>query len=154
MVNYVNNNTKNTMEQDHLGSGKIIYSPLVLMNQEWHYGYGLWVECHFKNWQQNCSNFGIYSSPGMNGFYPWIDRLHGYFAIIGTFNPQHPFSTSTTLGQQLQPLILSALGLNGTTTTTTTTDASLRHLNYYWFLDYYRLFNYYWQYKDNYDWSK
>ena len=122
MVTYVTNTTKNIMEQDHLSGATIVYTPLVLMNQAWHYGYGLWVECHYQQWQTNCT--GLYSSPGKNGFYPWIDRQHGYFAIIGTFNPSFPFSTSTTLGQQLQPLILNALGLNGTADGSTSTGTS------------------------------
>lgn len=94
----INSTTTALMEQNHTPDS----------SYNWAYGYTNWLECTGLN---ECSNFtGVHSSPGLFGFYPWIDRLHNYFAIIATENGPLGYAISLVLGQRLQPLIVKALG--------------------------------------------
>ena len=124
METTVSQSTTNLMEQDHSGNVTYAYLPSVGIGQKWHYGYGLWVECHQARFDQTCIDLGIFSSPGLFGFYPWIDRKNNYYGIIGTYNPTELMGVSPQLGQIIQPLIVDVLYGNGTTTTTTTSDGA------------------------------
>jgi len=69
------------------------------------YGLTAWLECDTPT-----TGCAVISSPGLYGFTPWLDREHGYYAIIGMEN--HDLSqrgTAVALEQTLKPLIVEAL---------------------------------------------
>ncbi|MBN2715292.1 MAG: beta-lactamase family protein [Deltaproteobacteria bacterium] len=66
---------------DRLGGIPIEYSPaLEGVNEDWHYGFGMWMECHSPVW--NCTEVAQVSSPGAYGAYPFWNRAHDYIGII------------------------------------------------------------------------
>jgi CubicO group peptidase (beta-lactamase class C family) len=89
------------------------YSPIEPTIGAWTYGLGQWRECDAQSWSATCDADQISSSPGAFGFYPWYDRVRGYWAIIATELPlsatNPPTDRTVPLGQQLQPLIASVL---------------------------------------------
>lgn len=60
---------------------------------------------------RECLDNQVFSSPGAFGFYPWIDRVNDYYAILGRYDPsvRNPAAFSVLTGTQLQPLIIKAL---------------------------------------------
>jgi serine-type D-Ala-D-Ala carboxypeptidase/endopeptidase len=67
------------------------------------YGLSAWLEC--ANPAEGCQKM---SSPGAFGFTPWIDREHGYYAILGMeYESAQGFGFRTE--QKLQPVIEQAL---------------------------------------------
>ena len=69
------------MTQDQLGSASIGDSPAKRgMKEDWHYGFGVWIECHADNF--NCTKTTRVSSPGAYGAYPFMDFEHGYYGIV------------------------------------------------------------------------
>jgi serine-type D-Ala-D-Ala carboxypeptidase/endopeptidase len=68
------------------------------------YGLSAWLECATP--AEGCQKM---SSPGAFGFTPWIDRAHGYYAILGMeYESAQGFGFRTE--QKLQPLIEALLG--------------------------------------------
>lgn len=66
---------------DQTASATISYSPVAdTMNEDWHYGLGLWHEC--QNSVYNCTPAVRVSSPGAYGAYPFWDRSKNYFGIV------------------------------------------------------------------------
>ncbi len=61
----------------------IEFSPLMndTPSEQWHYGLGLWNECHAAVWTPACAT-ERFSSAGSFGSYPFID-LNGAFPLIG-----------------------------------------------------------------------
>lgn len=52
------------------------------INEALHYSYGHWIE------DQNVSSDGAFSSPGLYGFYPWIDKDKRFYGILSRYqNP-------------------------------------------------------------------
>ena len=71
----------NQAASDQLGAIAIGNSPAMAgINEDWHYGYGMWIECHSQVW--NCTTVTQVSSPGAYGAYPFWNRQHDYFGII------------------------------------------------------------------------
>ena len=69
------------MESDQIKNAIIERSPAKKgINEDWHYGYGNWIECH--NSKNNCTQTTKVSSPGAFGAYPFIDYEHGYYGIL------------------------------------------------------------------------
>lgn len=69
------------------------------------YGLTAWLECNTPD--TGCEKI---SSPGAFGFTPWVDREHGYYAILGMqFGVMAHQGFGVKLEQELQPLILKAL---------------------------------------------
>jgi D-alanyl-D-alanine-carboxypeptidase/D-alanyl-D-alanine-endopeptidase len=69
------------------------------------YGLTAWLDCDHPD--TGCSDV---SSPGAFGFTPWIDREHGYYAILGMDyrrNMRDSFGGRTA--EKLKPLIAQAL---------------------------------------------
>lgn len=60
-----------------LGSTRINHSPFSRLGKRYQYGYGNWIEC-----QDEACRDPRNSSPGLYGFYPWIDRKHNKFGIL------------------------------------------------------------------------
>ncbi len=46
------------------------------VQEAWHYSYGHWVE------DDPTTGDGAFSSPGLYGFYPWIDRTKQYYGVL------------------------------------------------------------------------
>jgi CubicO group peptidase (beta-lactamase class C family) len=105
----INKQTTQIMESDHVGKLEILTRVFQqLIGQDWHYGYGVWVECNQYNWTSTCDNYGQFSSGGAWGYYPWIDRVNDYWAVLGTFHILG-VDKSMLLGNQLKPLIVKAM---------------------------------------------
>ncbi len=66
---------------DRLDSAAIGYSPAwERLGEEWHYGYGMWIECPAPGW--NPDEAVQVSSPGAYGAYPFWNKKYGYFGIV------------------------------------------------------------------------
>lgn len=80
------------MTQDQTSTAIMVESPAKDgINEDWHYGYGLWIECHSSSF--TCGNsVSRISSPGAFGAYPFIDFKNNYHGILarkggfGTFD--------------------------------------------------------------------
>jgi hypothetical protein len=82
-------------------------SPMEALRLPFRYGLTSWLECETP--EEGCSTI---SSPGANGFTPWVDREHGYYAILGmelSDTEGAVVNFSVDLQQRLQPLIRRAL---------------------------------------------
>ncbi len=80
----LSNELLSQMHSDQLGDAEISNSPASLINEDWHYGFGTWIECHSD--QYNCAETTRVSSPGAYGAYPFIDYQYKYFGIIARQN--------------------------------------------------------------------
>ena len=65
---------------DHIAGLTIVESPATAIGQEWHYGWGFWLECASATY--DCPGITRISSPGAYGAYPFIDYEHAYFGIL------------------------------------------------------------------------
>jgi len=92
------------MEKNHFNKNtKIESSPVKRFGGvgNWGYGFGNWVRCTKYNCQDQI-NIGI----GAYGMYPWIDRKHGYYAIISVNGKNRGWSReSSKLFKKIHPLI-------------------------------------------------
>lgn len=91
-----------------------LYVPNIGVNiGDWEFAYSSWVECDAgtggANFNAQCSLDKINSAPGSYGWVPWIDRQHGYWAVIATEDHSNGVGKGVTLEQALQPLIVTAL---------------------------------------------
>ena len=86
------------------------YSPFALFGLGAHYGLGNWLECPpgtpaagFD--QPTCdAEWGVRSSPGKFGFYPWTNLHHDFFGVMGVFNERGgPFFASKQSGTASKP---------------------------------------------------
>lgn len=50
------------------------------LEEEWHYGFGLWHECPSSSY--NCTPGSRVSSPGSFGAYPFWDREKDYVGLV------------------------------------------------------------------------
>lgn len=83
-------------------------SPVAIHGIDWHYGLTAWLQCPPP--ARDCP---VLSSPGAFGFTPWLDREHGYYAILGmqlepTAN-EGIVNFAVQLEQTIAPLIIAAL---------------------------------------------
>jgi CubicO group peptidase (beta-lactamase class C family) len=86
------------------------YVPASTGSLDWQYALGSWNECNATTWNQSCTDAKVNSSPGAYGWLPWIDRQHGYYALIATRIAVGEGDTkSVPIEQQLQPLIVAAI---------------------------------------------
>jgi CubicO group peptidase (beta-lactamase class C family) len=90
---------------DQISSATIGYSPIVNgLNEQWHYGYGLWQECQNSS-IYNCTPGTRVSSPGTYGAYPFWDRQRNYIGILARQGAGSTFPN----GVQLERVIESSL---------------------------------------------
>jgi len=68
------------MLRDQTAMMELENSPISSLNEEWHYGLGLWHECESDTY--NCTAGDRVSSPGAYGAYPFWDRAQGYFGLV------------------------------------------------------------------------
>jgi D-alanyl-D-alanine-carboxypeptidase/D-alanyl-D-alanine-endopeptidase len=83
-------------------------SPIQRLGLPYRYGLTAWLECPTP--AAGCS---VISSPGAFGFTPWLDREHGYYAILGmelTDTNGGVVAFAVNLALALEPAILAALG--------------------------------------------
>ncbi|MFP2926353.1 serine hydrolase domain-containing protein [Pyxidicoccus sp. 3LG] len=86
-------------------------SPAQGLGYPFRYGLGAWLECGTP-----ATGCDVISSPGAFGWTPWVDRSANYYAILGMELGVQDVNGGITefsmsLEQELQPLILTALGL-------------------------------------------
>lgn len=73
--------TRNRMMTDRIAAADISRSPArENLDEEWHYGYGLWLECHHPPF--DCDPISYYSSPGAYGAYPFINTRYRFFGVL------------------------------------------------------------------------
>lgn len=80
-------------------------------DEAWHYSLGHWVE------DDPDTGDGSFSSPGADGFYPWIDASKTYYGILARYVPittaasapadQKPYITSVYCGRLIRKAWLS-----------------------------------------------
>lgn len=68
-------------------------------DEAWHYSLGHWLE------DDPTVGDGAFSSPGADGFYPWIDASKTYYGVLARFVP---IATANAAPAQQKPYILSA----------------------------------------------
>ncbi|WP_028875779.1 serine hydrolase domain-containing protein [Teredinibacter turnerae] len=81
------------MTSDQLNGAVVANSPaLDGIGEDWHYGFGMWVECHQSIFSDACLPTEQVSSPGAYGAYPFLNIAEGYFGLVarqgelGTFS--------------------------------------------------------------------
>ncbi|MGD9210863.1 MAG: serine hydrolase [Desulfobacteraceae bacterium] len=79
--NLLTDKSKSQMLMDYIRTSAIVNSPIVdSLNEEWHYGLGIWLECPQENF--NCQTIYYYSSPGIYGAYPFMNTQYNFFGIV------------------------------------------------------------------------
>ena len=79
-------------------------SPIkVALSQDWHYGFGIWLEC--TNTVFNGDMQG-YSSPGAYGAYPFLNTTHKFFGVIARQGAPVTFEKGYLLYQSIMPLVI------------------------------------------------
>jgi len=94
------------------GCPSAIYSPINqsapgtknnISDEAWHYSLGHWIE------DDPNAGDGSFSSPGADGFYPWIDSSVTYYGILARFDSdptalpgQEPYVTSVHCGRAIR----------------------------------------------------
>lgn len=89
-----------------------IYSPINqaapglpndVSDEAWHYSIGHWIE------DDPMVGDGAFSSPGADGFYPWIDASVTYYGILARFDPdptaapgKEPYALSVYCGRKIR----------------------------------------------------
>lgn len=73
-----------TASSDQISTASIENSPALSgIKEDWHYGYGLWIECHMSAFDSSvCTPTKSVSSPGAYGSYPFLNIEKDYFGII------------------------------------------------------------------------
>lgn len=91
----------NLLLADYTTSATMAYSPAKTgLNEDWHYGFGLWHEC--QNASFNCSAGNRISSPGAYGAYPYWDRNRNYFAIIARQGSLNTYTNGITIERAIR----------------------------------------------------
>jgi CubicO group peptidase (beta-lactamase class C family) len=107
--------TSDQMETDWTATAAFVYSPInngTSLHQMWHYGLGLWLQCRLESWYTpTCESLRQYSSPGLFGTVPLIDRDNKYWALLSIEDviDSPTFVDAVSLMESLQPLIVSVL---------------------------------------------
>jgi len=76
--------------------------------EAWHYSIGHWVED-----DPTTNGDGAFSSPGANGFYPWIDQSKSYYGIISRDAPSAAY-TSAECGRLIRRAFITGVEQTGT----------------------------------------
>lgn len=98
----LNSELLDQMMMDQISDATIGNSPALNgIGEDWHYGYGTWIECHSN--PNNCTKTERISSPGAYGAYPFIDYENKYYGILaregtlGTFTKGYELFESVSL---------------------------------------------------------
>jgi len=81
-----------------------------ISNEKWHYSIAHWVE------DDPSAGDGAYSSPGLFGFYPWIDKSKTYYGVVARHDiniapadpKKAPYTTSVNCGRLIRKAWLQA----------------------------------------------
>jgi len=75
------------------------------VGEDWHYGFGLWLECHAGTF--NCS-YGVdsYSSPGAYGAYPFMNVTNKFYGIVARQGALGTFRNGYALYSTVQPQVI------------------------------------------------
>jgi len=96
---------------DYTKNAVIVNSPaLEEINQDWHYGLGVWLECNSPSY--NCNEVTRVSSPGAYGAYPFIDYEHQYYGLIAREGELGSFDEGYAIWQSIQLKIEHWAALN------------------------------------------
>lgn len=72
--------------QDQMATVGIGNSPAkTTIKEDWHYGFGNWLQCHSKNFDcgpGSGKEVSAWASPGSLGAFPFLDRGHRFWGII------------------------------------------------------------------------
>jgi len=101
----------NEMYSDQIASATIVNSPISVINQVWHYGFGSWQECP-DSLSYSCSPGTRISSPGAYGAYPFWDRAKNYYGIFARQGELGTFRKGMDLEQPLRPYIEAWVNCN------------------------------------------
>ncbi len=72
-----------TAISDQIANVTIAKSPAYSgLEEDWHYGYGVWVECHKTEFTSDCADNPTVSSPGAYGAYPFLNWQTQSFGLI------------------------------------------------------------------------
>ena len=89
---------------DQIAGQDVVNSPaLDGFNEDWHYGFGVWFECHSNTF--DCSARTRMSSTGRYGAYPFIDYEHQYFGIVSREGENGSFTEGYKMFVSVEPLI-------------------------------------------------
>jgi len=107
---YISCESVRLMAQDHTPSAstEIVFSPYQALFREFHYGFGQFIDCPpgvFRWDEERCSNYGMISSQGRFGFYPFLSLRYGYYGVIATVDLENTLVVLHTrmLGDLLHP---------------------------------------------------
>lgn len=105
---YTSDMVINQITRDQLADATIDHSPaLDSLGEDWHYGYGLWTECHQRTFSRRCQPATQVSSPGAYGAYPFLNTRDGYFGLIARQGPLGSFREGYALFDQVRGLVES-----------------------------------------------
>ncbi len=90
------------LSSDQIGTATIGNSPALNgLGEDWHYGYGVWVECQANPY--DCTQTTKMSSPGAYGAYPFIDFEYGYYGIVARQGALGTFPEGVNLFDSVSP---------------------------------------------------
>ncbi len=102
--NLLSTTLKQQAMSDQLQNASIGNSPAkAALNQDWHYGFGLWLECPASSF--NCSNIRYYSSPGAYGAYPFIFENAGLVGLLARQGGLGSFAEGKAQFDSVAPLV-------------------------------------------------
>ena len=115
---FLSSNSITEILNDQYGNATIGYSQFASFGYTWRYGLGNWRYCSNTNNSSECDKDLISHSLGINGFYPFLDRNKGYFAILAVNNLGRKNSiallpataNSLFFGETVRPYIHTLLG--------------------------------------------
>jgi hypothetical protein len=83
---FLSTNSVSEILNDQYNGATIGYSQFAAFGYRWQYGLGNWRFCSTPSVPATCDTDLLSHSLGINGFYPFIDRNKGYYAILAVNN--------------------------------------------------------------------
>jgi CubicO group peptidase (beta-lactamase class C family) len=83
---FLSTNSVSEILNDQYNGATIGYSQFAAFGYSWQYGLGNWRYCSTPSVPATCNTDLLSHSIGINGFYPFIDRNKGYYAILAVNN--------------------------------------------------------------------
>ncbi len=83
---FLSSNSVSEILNDQYNGATIGYSQFAAFGYRWQYGLGNWRYCSTPSTPATCDTDLLSHSIGINGFYPFIDRNKGYYAILAVNN--------------------------------------------------------------------
>lgn len=86
VANFLSSNNVSEILNDQFNGATIGYSQFASFGYRWQYGLGNWRFCSVPATPSECDKDLLSHSLGINGFYPFLDRNRGYYAILAVNN--------------------------------------------------------------------